>query len=759
MRRKQLYAIILAGALAASSAPAAVFAAEGDVAATAETSEENPVDGETAAATEAPAEETPADTTAATEAPAEQAPAQEAAAATEAPAQEAAPAEQTQQITEETPAVQETPAAETSETTETEGETEELAPGETTEQTAISITLKATEEGQEDKVRYFDTLQHAIDAAPSYDAETAKDATVIEISGQIALDATVTVPANKKVCIRATNAVTITRTSNAFTDDMFEVTGENAELQFDVKEGAEGASFTVSGKISDEESDSVEGSIVSVGTGAAFGMDAGVTLKENNSSANGGAITNVGGNIVLKGGTITGNNGAKGAVYSDSDIKVQGTVVVKENQPANIYLAGTSALVVSGAMTNSDISFTQEKAADKQVAVKSVENFAAADFNTAVGQIKYDTTDYTKIDPAFGDEETMKALCREAHEKGIRIMVDAVFNHCGRKFAPWVDVLEHGKDSRYADWFMIEDWEQIGKRADTRDRRFYSFAFTDAMPKLNTNNEEVIEYFCKVCEEWIRKFDIDGIRFDVGNEVSHRFLKRIREHLKAVKPDLYLLGEIWHDASQWLQGDEYDSVMNYPLLSGIHDFFLDKTMKKEEFEYMVNRCYTMYMQQNNDVLFNLLDSHDTERLMNRFHDLDKFYQQLAILFTLPGSPCIYYGTEIAMEGAHDPDCRRCMPWSEINSEENQEKIATMRKLIMLRRNEKTCRSPHFHFPDTYENDRCVEYIKIDEEGNKMEVLLNTSEKEIKVKEAGEVLFAREFDGEILGVNGTLIRRI
>ena len=369
MRRKQLYAIILAGALAASSAPAAVFAAEGDVVATAETSEENPVDGETAAATEAPAEETPADTTAATEAPAEQAPAQEAAAATEAPAQEAAPAEQTQQTTEETPAVQETPAAETSETTETEGETEELAPGETTEQTAISITLKAAEEGQEDKVRYFDTLQHAIDAAPSYDAETAEDATVIEISGQIALDATVIVPADKKVCIRAKDAVTITRKEANFTEDMFNVSGENAELQFDVKEGVAGASFTVSGKISDEESASVGGSIVSVGTGAAFGMDAGVTLKENNSAANGGAITNVGGNIVLKGGTITGNNGAKGAVYSDSDIKVQGTVVVKENQPANIYLAGTSALVVSGAMTNSDISFTQEKAADKQVAV------------------------------------------------------------------------------------------------------------------------------------------------------------------------------------------------------------------------------------------------------------------------------------------------------------------------------------------------------------------------------------------------------
>mgnify|MGYP000382220051 CR=1 FL=1 len=142
------------------------------------------------------------------------------------------------------------------------------------------------------------------------------------------------------------------------------------------------------------------------------------------------------------------------------------------------------------------------------------------------------------------------------------------------------DVLEKKEKSAYADWFMIHDWETVEKRADTRDGRFYSFAFTDGMPKLNTNNEEVIQYFCKICEDWIRKFDIDGIRFDVGNEVSHRFLKKLREHLKQMKPDLYLLGEIWHDASQWLLGDEYDSVMNYPLMSGIHDFFLDRGMEK-----------------------------------------------------------------------------------------------------------------------------------------------------------------------------------
>lgn len=371
---------------------------------------------------------------------------------------------------------------------------------------------------------------------------------------------------------------------------------------------------------------------------------------------------------------------------------------------------------------------------------------------------KYDTTDYTKIDPAFGDDETMAALVSEAHDLGIRVMVDAVFNHSGRKFAPWLDVLEKGRESEYADWFMIRDWSDLGKRENTRDGRFYSFAFADWMPKLNTNNEEVIRYFCGVCEGWVKKYDIDGIRFDVGNEVSHYFLKRMRAHLKGLKPEIYLLGEIWHDSIQWLAGDEYDSVMNYPLMSGIHDFFLDESMGKKEFEFMVNRCYTMYMQQSNNVLFNLLDSHDTERLMNRFHDLDIFYQQLAVLFTLPGSTCIYYGTEIAMEGGFDPDCRRCMPWDEIGSEENQEKIGQMKELIRLRKTEETFRSLHFHFPNRYENRRCVEYIKLDEEGRRIEVVLNCSGEAVRVGDTGEVLFARNFRDGMLGVRGTLIRR-
>lgn len=372
---------------------------------------------------------------------------------------------------------------------------------------------------------------------------------------------------------------------------------------------------------------------------------------------------------------------------------------------------------------------------------------------------KYDTRDYTKIDPYFGDNEEFALLVKEAHELGIRVMVDAVFNHCGRRFAQWLDVEKKGEKSEFADWFMIHDWNALKKQGDTRDGRFYSFAFNEYMPKLNTNNEEVIRYFSDICESWIRDFDIDGIRFDVGNEVSHRFLKRVRERVKSLKPDIYLLGEIWHDASQWLMGDEYDSVMNYPLMSGIHDFFLDKESTKEDFEYMVNRCYTMYMQQCNNVLFNLLDSHDTERLMNRLKNLNVFYQQLAVLFTMPGSPCIYYGTEIAMEGGHDPDCRRCMPWDEMDSEENRKRLKEMKKLISLRKSEKTFKSLYFHFPDTYREKRCVEYIKLDDAGNKIQVVLNCTKDFVDALDGGEILFARGYENGKLAPDGTLIRRI
>lgn len=372
---------------------------------------------------------------------------------------------------------------------------------------------------------------------------------------------------------------------------------------------------------------------------------------------------------------------------------------------------------------------------------------------------KYDTKDYQKIDPSFGSEADFSKLVQEAHGKGIRVMLDGVFNHCGPHFAPWLDVLEKGPDSRYYDWFMINEWPFDQKRFDTRDGKFYSFAFYAQMPKLNTNNDEVIEYIGDICCWWVEKFDVDGLRFDVGNEVSHKFLKRIRQRLKRIKPDIYLLGEIWHDASQWLLGDEYDSVMNYPLMESINDFFLDESLTKEDFEYMINRCYTMYMQQNNNVIFNLLDSHDTERLIHRVKDLDIFFQQLAVLFSMPGSPCIYYGTEIALDGAHDPDCRRCMPWDEIEKGTWKDRTDDIKKLIRLRRKEDCLHSLYFHFPNEISDPRCVEYIRLDDAGNRIEVLLNCGRRAIEIVEKGKVLYSRNFADGKLNEKGTLIRRI
>lgn len=368
---------------------------------------------------------------------------------------------------------------------------------------------------------------------------------------------------------------------------------------------------------------------------------------------------------------------------------------------------------------------------------------------------KYDTTDYMEIDPAFGDNALMEELCRQAHARGIRIMLDAVFNHCGTGFAPWQDVVKNGEQSRYRDWFMVNRFPVNDHKDGTKDGRYFSFAFSNRMPKLNTNNSEVVEYFCKVCEYWVSRCDVDGFRFDVANEVSHDFLRTLRKRVKQKKPDVYLLGEIWHDSTKWLQGDELDAVMNYPLTEAVSDFWLEPDSTREDFAYHVNRCRAMYMEQVNEVQFNLLDSHDTERLIYRTKDDNVFYQQLAILFTLQGSPCIYYGTEIMLEGGPDPDCRRCMPWEEIDSGVYDGRIALMKELIRLRREVPAFRSGELEFVNTKPGKRVIEYIKTDEKTNRVKVTVNAGKTPVKLT-GQNILFSRLYDGEALMPGGVCI---
>ncbi len=209
----------------------------------------------------------------------------------------------------------------------------------------------------------------------------------------------------------------------------------------------------------------------------------------------------------------------------------------------------------------------------------------------------------------------------------------------------------------------------------------------------------------------------------------------------------------------WLRGDEFDAVMNYPLGESIKDFWIDTSLKNEDFEYMVNRCYTGYMQQTNDVMFNLLDSHDTKRLRSQCDNLDEFIQQLAVLFTMPGSPCIYYGTEIAMEGDYDPDCRRCMPWDDIDQGKYDERIGIIKELLKLRREEPLLRGRNFHFPNKIKRDRVIEFTKVGWIDNYIEVIVNCEDSDIEIPREGEILFKRHYIDSTLLRNGILIRRI
>ncbi|MDD3064350.1 MAG: glycoside hydrolase family 13 protein [Massilibacteroides sp.] len=372
---------------------------------------------------------------------------------------------------------------------------------------------------------------------------------------------------------------------------------------------------------------------------------------------------------------------------------------------------------------------------------------------------KYDTTDYVKIDPHFGDEKVLKELVDTAHQKGIRIMLDGVFNHVGRNFAPWRDVLEKGPSSNYYNWFMINSWPFDKEKKDTKDGSFYSFAFTSYMPKLNTNNNAVTDYLLSVVRYWVENYDIDGLRLDVANEISHKFCKELRRLTKELKPDFYLLGEIWNDSINWLRGDEFDAVMNYPLASVVTDFSICKDKTNRDFEHAINQNFTRYMLQTNDVLFNLLDSHDTNRLIDKVKDLDVFYQQLAILYTMPGSPCIYYGTEIALEGSYDPDCRRCMPWNQIDSGLYEERMLLVKRLLYLRKKIKAFKSSNYNFVYDSNDPRVIQYIKTDDNQKQVEVILNYSFREIKPMLKGKVLFSNLFKDGKLKPKGVYIQLI
>ena len=307
----------------------------------------------------------------------------------------------------------------------------------------------------------------------------------------------------------------------------------------------------------------------------------------------------------------------------------------------------------------------------------------------ATSNHKYDTIDYYEVDPAFGDKKLLKNLIDEAHKRGIRIMFDDVFNHMGVHSPQWQDVLKNGEKSIYKDWFHIRffpvDSYQMTDLPETAENIPYdTFAFTPFMPKLNTANPEVQKYLLDIATYWIKKFDIDGWRLDVANEVDHHFWKKFREAVTEIKPDIYILGEIWHSSQAWLQGDEFHAVMNYAFTDSIKDYFAKKKITASQMVSGMNHQQMLYRDQVNEGTFNLLDSHDTARILTLCQGNKELMKSvMAFMFLQKGSPCIYYGTEIGMTGEDDPDCRKCMIWEK--EEQDLELFGFIKELVSLRK--------------------------------------------------------------------------
>lgn len=284
---------------------------------------------------------------------------------------------------------------------------------------------------------------------------------------------------------------------------------------------------------------------------------------------------------------------------------------------------------------------------------------------TSSSNHKYNISDYFNIDPNFGNNEDMLKLIKSAHSKGIKVVLDAVFNHCSEDLAEFQDVIRNGRQSKYYDWFVINSDNPL---------EYECFATCDYMPKFNTSNKEVQDYLINIALYWLKNFDIDGWRLDVSDEVSHEFWRKFRSAIKAVKKDCVLIGENWHDANVYLQGDQFDSIMNYSFTKACLDFYAFDNFDVYQFADKLSEILMRNTDSANIMMLNLLDSHDTHRFITQVKDENKLLSAIALLYFFVGTPCLYYGTENAMQGGYDPDSRRTFDWSMEGKETGEKKL-------------------------------------------------------------------------------------
>ncbi|WP_289182744.1 alpha-amylase family glycosyl hydrolase [uncultured Dubosiella sp.] len=260
----------------------------------------------------------------------------------------------------------------------------------------------------------------------------------------------------------------------------------------------------------------------------------------------------------------------------------------------------------------------------------------------------YDTTDYTQVDVRLGDNDDLRAFVRQCHDNGIRVILDGVFNHVGRAFAPFADVLQNRENSPYLSWFDID---LNGNNEYDDGLSYQNWEGNANLVKLNLNNPAVVDYLCSIVQDWIDTFDIDGLRLDVAYCLAPDFLRALHTFTKSIRPDFFLMGETLHgDYNQWVNEQMLDSCTNYECYKGLYSSF--NTRNFFEILYSFNRQFgnEQWCLYRGKHLFNFVDNHDVERIasiLNVKADLPLIY---AMLMTMPGIPCLYYGSEWGMEG-------------------------------------------------------------------------------------------------------------
>lgn len=341
----------------------------------------------------------------------------------------------------------------------------------------------------------------------------------------------------------------------------------------------------------------------------------------------------------------------------------------------------------------------------------------------SVSNHRYDAVDYLLIDRKLGKLNDFHRLIQLAHQQGIKVILDGVFNHCGRSFYAFRDLVENGEQSGYRDWFHVRRFP-LNAYTPGKAVNYEAWWGYKSLPKFNTDNPGVRKMIFDVARYWVDQ-GADGWRLDVPNEIDDdEFWGEFRKVVKAANPQAYILGEIWEALPRWVGDNMFDGVMNYPVRTAVLNW-LDGKSTSSAFVDAVEKLLKVYPMENVRAMYVPLGSHDTERLATVLNEnIQRVKLALTFQFTYPGAPAVYYGDEIGLTGGKDPECRKAFPWDE--QEWNQDLRQYLQKLIHIRKTSPALRRGTLQRSWVSDADRVVVFQRNHEDGN-LVVALNNDE--------------------------------